>query len=190
MCLMLTDLVLESWVVYLARQVQPAALLLQTSNCIHKEGGMLREGERTLEGLNSDIKNVMLIGVFELAVGFAGASTDLWELASAGQKEVRKVVCFALLDAVLSAVDFFYFTVDSRNSERALFESLGRQDGTWCVVAYFNEAPSGHCGGSAIGAGTESVISQAPRQASPPLAYTEVPVVVLGAVAVAALSGG
>ena len=188
MCLMLTDLVLESWVVYLARQVQPAALLLQTSNCIHKESGMLREGERTLEGLNSDIKNVMLIGVFELAVGFAGASTDLWELASAGQKEVTKVVCFALLDAALSAVDFFYFTVDSRNSERALFESLGRQDGTWCVVAYFSEAPSGHCGGSAIGAGTESVISQA----SPPLANTavSVPVVVLGAVAVAASSRG
>jgi len=100
------------------------------------------EGRDTLIRLRGDLKNVMLIGFFEFIVAVAGGAADVFVLfktdtsgrPSPHVEHLRvQALALALLDAVLSALDFFFATRPSQLEAEKLLAHVGDQN-WWCTT--------------------------------------------------------
>ena len=100
------------------------------------------EGRDTLIRLRGDLKNVMLIGFFEFIVAVAGGAADVFVMCKADSsgsprphaEQLRlQALALALLDAVLSGLDFFFATRPSQLAAEKLLTHVGDLS-WWCTT--------------------------------------------------------
>ena len=119
--------------------------MIFNADCLNYGRGISgTEGYVTLIRLRGDLKNVMLIGFFEFIVAVAGGAADVFVLIKSDITSVvpagspsrphieqlrLQALALALLDAVLSALDFFFATRPSQFEAEKLLTNVG--DPTW-----------------------------------------------------------
>ena len=139
----MVDFLLQAYA--LLTQVRSSSIveMLFEAECLQYGVGVAgTEGRDTLIRLRGDLKNVMLIGFFEFIVAVAGGAADVFVMCKADSsgsprphaEQLRlQALALALLDAVLSALDFFFATRPSQFEAEKLLTNVGDPI-WWCTT--------------------------------------------------------
>ena len=135
---LVVDFLLQAYA--LLTQVRSSSIveMLFEAECLQYGVGLAgTEGRDTLIRLRSNLKNVMLVGFFEFIVAVAGGAADVFVLCNSGTsgsasphaEQLRlQALVLALLDALLSTLDFFFATRPSQLEAEKLLAHVGDQN--------------------------------------------------------------
>jgi hypothetical protein len=135
----LADIALQIWALVVAFGVGPVVRDVLDAACIN---GALQSGLRSrdlLVGIAADVQKSVTTGGIELIAAIVGMCFDanLFCKPDSDPDSCSRmcIILMALLDAVLSSVDFFVFSLSATSQFTEFFYSLRAAGGEWCVVA-------------------------------------------------------